>query len=1369
MPLGVDNHGNPHFAIHSVALVDGLYFSRMDGSWSEEQLQVAPPPNRVESLVFDDHEVVHVSVTGGRSQELYHGFKGQTAWNSENIDALGTGGYSHCVFAFDPVSAELRAFYIGLGDRVLRHARSTEDGWQYATVGQLSGDSARTLLIISPEGISHGFYVESDNIIRHIWEQGTSWNSDQVAVSHAEPKQLGAAWDAEGVLHVLWIDGNELKHAAFRRSAWSVENLDPGQPYDPLIAVEMDPWGRVVAAVRNLATRDIRLWVWGEPIEPTPGPEPTPTPPPECPQLAAGFRAPAVACALLTVEFRDFSEGAVSLWEWNFGDGGTAQGSGTSHAYAEPGTYTVTLRVTDECGNVSVSSRDILISDCFGPPLTVSEGQDSAGDDVYLNNDGWLVFWDQVGAAGSGITYEIERQTNFGDWTRVGTGVEENFWRESASFPANTYNRYRIRSNNGAMVSGWNYTDGVVRIDGPCVGSIEVFDPDTGVSGLINGLTVTVRVHGVSSGLQALQIDETPDFSDPIEIPFQPGSTDYSYDIRTASADGVINVYARGMDGSRAFSPGVGASVYYQTPSLTLERVLLRDRTSGSTTLTDESTVDVLADSRASAAEIIYSLDPDCATGERTRFLRPLPPLELDTATAGPKSAYFSLLDEAENMSNCLPGTITYQPLPSRLFGFQIADPATGSANWTTARTLRLTWGAVGEVVQLQVWEEGQPRGNWITADQATTYTISAGESGARRIRLLGRDSLGRLTNEVSAVISYDPDPPVLFAAGTWDTDLSAQAGGHLALAAYVSDFAPKEVELFANDTATGVLLDPDPEVPGLYWFTGDIGAGAISSPMEIGFSLVARDQAGSESLPWPYLSVTAGPTANPQSSSPGVPDTALLAIHQRMTATASADNAAGRPWIMIGGLWDSGANAAAGGNILLLAYAIGSEPVTGIELYYNHQPTGLQLRDDGEGGDWIPGDGLFTLAADLPPGLPVGRYLLELRATDRAGRQSSLFPYLTIEEQNLAPGASILSPVESVSYPASAVIDFTAHAEDPETGPIVADELFQWQLDGQPWRQGRSFSEQLTARDTDYALMLIVTDPLVPGQIATVSRVFHVGPADMTVQLTANPDHGSPPLAVTLTAEPDGGVPPYSTAWTIDGALEPGGLEMRKTFADVGVHSVHVTVIDRVGTEATATAEVSVGDAPPFVQISSPEDGSAFEDSDPVHLLGEGRDAEDGALPSASLAWSSDQQGELGNGESLVIDHLYPGAHTITLQGDDSGSQTATDLAQISITIGLPTIAHELRYNPDVRRLNCWIYIATLQPGEKLQWRWKPGQPDEYIQVVTATTPIDGMEISQSYPYPITPGETIEVEFSFNRWVPERFVPIFIDAFQAP
>ncbi|NUO03041.1 MAG: T9SS type A sorting domain-containing protein, partial [Saprospiraceae bacterium] len=64
-------------------------------------------------------------------------------------------------------------------------------------------------------------------------------------------------------------------------------------------------------------------------------------------------------CASGMVSFENVSESATN-YSWNFGDGGTSTAENPMHTYA-PGTYTVTLTVSNECG-VDVETQTVVVS-----------------------------------------------------------------------------------------------------------------------------------------------------------------------------------------------------------------------------------------------------------------------------------------------------------------------------------------------------------------------------------------------------------------------------------------------------------------------------------------------------------------------------------------------------------------------------------------------------------------------------------------------------------------------------------------------------------------------------------------------------------------------------------------------------------------------------------------------------------------------------------------------------------------------------------------------------------------------------------------------------------------------------------------------
>ncbi|MDM8547973.1 PKD domain-containing protein [Candidatus Venteria ishoeyi] len=95
------------------------------------------------------------------------------------------------------------------------------------------------------------------------------------------------------------------------------------------------------------------------------------------------------------------SDGKISTWLWDFGDGQSGQGEQVKHAYAEPGTYVITLAVEDDSGTANKrtdTSFQVVINE---PPVA------KAGEDQHLtasqilfdgsassDGDGKLIAWD---------------------------------------------------------------------------------------------------------------------------------------------------------------------------------------------------------------------------------------------------------------------------------------------------------------------------------------------------------------------------------------------------------------------------------------------------------------------------------------------------------------------------------------------------------------------------------------------------------------------------------------------------------------------------------------------------------------------------------------------------------------------------------------------------------------------------------------------------------------------------------------------------------------------------------------------------------------------------------------------------------------
>ncbi len=66
------------------------------------------------------------------------------------------------------------------------------------------------------------------------------------------------------------------------------------------------------------------------------------------------------------------ADGTISKYDWSFGDNTSASGIKVDHTYTKSGTYTVTLKVTDNKGGVTSASQSISVVDKVAPRLTIT-------------------------------------------------------------------------------------------------------------------------------------------------------------------------------------------------------------------------------------------------------------------------------------------------------------------------------------------------------------------------------------------------------------------------------------------------------------------------------------------------------------------------------------------------------------------------------------------------------------------------------------------------------------------------------------------------------------------------------------------------------------------------------------------------------------------------------------------------------------------------------------------------------------------------------------------------------------------------------------------------------------------------------------
>ena len=206
----------------------------------------------------------------------------------------------------------------------------------------------------------------------------------------------------------------------------------------------------------------------------------------------AGFNAsPTTGCAPLAISFTDQSTGNPTAWQWDLGNGTVSTQQSPTTTYFNPGTYTVTLTVTNANGSNTVSKMNyITVNEKPAVDFTVS---DSAGcfplranfTDLSSAGSGSIVSWEWDFGDGSTSTaqnpfhifstsgnYTVTlKVTNSGGcvkvlskpmYIQVSSGVTVDFNNSATSLchPPETVNFTNLSTGPGVLSYQWNFGEG---------------------------------------------------------------------------------------------------------------------------------------------------------------------------------------------------------------------------------------------------------------------------------------------------------------------------------------------------------------------------------------------------------------------------------------------------------------------------------------------------------------------------------------------------------------------------------------------------------------------------------------------------------------------------------------------------------------------------------------------------------------------------------------------------------------------------------------------------------------------------------------------------------------------------------------------
>lgn len=313
---------------------------------------------------------------------------------------------------------------------------------------------------------------------------------------------------------------------------------------------------------------------------------------------------------------------------------------------------------------------------------------------------------------------------------------------------------------------------------------------------------------------------------------------------------------------------------------------------------------------------------------------------------------------------------------------------------------------------------------------------------------------------------------------------------------------------------------------------------------------------------------------------------------------------------------------------------------------------------------------------------LSVGRHLITVKGVNANGYYASNSISIYFYPQGY-PNVAIYTPFSNDTLPNNSLLFFWGDAFDLDEGSLCNTAKWRSNIDGE---LGGGCSINHSLSKGSHTISFSVKN----GSDNQDSAIKHItiinGEPDISIISPSSNSSFYQHQFVNFKANaldfPQGNISD-SVKWysNILGFLGTGN-SISKSLVP-GNHIIYAIIQDNAGSFDSASVSITINNTPPVPHILQPLNSQTFNFRDTLVFIGHATDIQDGELHATSLRWFSNINGFLGFGDTLRINSLRYGYHTISLKAIDSDNADSTvRITNLYIDAGQPFVTIQLPIN---------------------------------------------------------------------------------------